>query len=375
LDELDLPTPTTTDEFADTLRAFQANDMSGSGRPDEVVTFWAGAMNHFLGQAFGAYGISDASNSWHIDDEGNIIHAMLTDNARNYVAFVAQMFEEGLFWDQVFNHTSEDFMHLQNMNRRAGFFCFYWSALLTNVDGFLNGRPEEFVPIMPLTDGTHPAVMFFTNFLGDGAWVVTGASESPEKAVQVLDWIYSSEGQFYETYGEPYPGGIHYIHIPSLWDDLGLEFDGFQLSLTELGQEIVEREALIFGYLGVKNQLFPLMWRSTNDTVAFEFYHNFDQAATRRTSDPALVSYQLGAMYNGAVQQVALASMTSEQMNILADASDLLMYMDEMFQRFMMGLEPMENWDDFVNRCFELGLGDILEMQQARYEAFRAIAE
>ena len=61
--------------------------------------------------------------------------------------------------------------------------------------------------------------------------------------------------------------------------------------------------------------------------------------------------------------------MTTEQYQVILDHADLFVYMNEMYRKFMTGVEPMSNWDAFVAECYNQGMDNVLAVVQARYDA------
>ncbi|MEA4846311.1 MAG: hypothetical protein VB106_03660, partial [Clostridiaceae bacterium] len=53
-----------------------------------------------------------------------------------------------------------------------------------------------------------------------------------------------------------------------------------------------------------------------------------------------------------------------EQQGIDTVSKELWTYMDEMAIKFVMGKEPLENWDKYVAKCNELGLDKAIEAYQ-----------
>ena len=66
---------------------------------------------------------------------------------------------------------------------------------------------------------------------------------------------------------------------------------------------------------------------------------------------------------------ISLATMTDEQYQVIQKNKDLFVYINEMYKKFMMGVEPMSNWDAFVEQCYNQGLGEVLDVMQQRYDA------
>ena len=58
-------------------------------------------------------------------------------------------------------------------------------------------------------------------------------------------------------------------------------------------------------------------------------------------------------------------STPEEEQGIESVNKELWTYMDEMAIKFVMGMEPLENWDKYIQKCNELGLDKAIETYQA----------
>lgn len=380
LNALGLPVPTTTEEFRNTLRAFQQNDMNKNGKKDEVFVANFESMNTVLAPAFGALGITVAANSWYADDNGKVYHAMLTDNARRYVEYVASMFSEGLFWPGSFSGDATQSMALLNSNCRAGQFGRYWNSLIDNIDGFSRGRPDEYNPILPLSDGTNPARIMIKNYAGQSCNMLTSACKVPERVLAFYDWCLTKEANDIIYLGEPLSNSKYYREVPvkDLLDPdivkrLNIGDNEMTTELTEEGKALAARERNISGYLGANNDLWPMKAINNAKEIAIDFYTSYMRNATRSASDIEM-NYNLLSWPNGeghSFYDLPLAVMTEEQSEVITRYGDLFVYMNEMYQKFMTGVEPMSKWDEFVNQCKKQGLDEVLKVQQARYDAVK----
>jgi len=75
--------PKTTADFYALLKAFQTQDVNGSGAADEV--FYAAGMttmNRVFAPAFGIPYMWDGKGSWYYNESGKIYHTMLTDETK-----------------------------------------------------------------------------------------------------------------------------------------------------------------------------------------------------------------------------------------------------------------------------------------------------
>ena len=378
LDALNLEAPRTTEEFREVLRAFQENDMNGNGKPDEVFVAGYGYLNNILSPAFGCKGMNQGSDSWYVDDNGKVYNTMLTDEARNYVEYVASMFDEGLFWVESFTDSGSQEMILVNENRRAGNFGSYWTSLLNNIDGYSYGRPDEYNPLLPLTDGTHPANIKIKHYEGHTTVFLTKNCPAPERVVAFYNWCYSEEAKTVLYSGVDYENPKYYTRVPATEyyteDILALltpeQREKTVRVLNEEGKALQERERSMSGYLGANNGLWPMKGIDEPHEIAIDFWSSYDQVATRSASDLQMNvaylrwPYEEGNSHNN----LSLAVMTDEQYQEHLKYADLYNYMDEMYKKFMMGVEPMSNWDAFVEECYNQGLEDAAKLVQTRYD-------
>jgi hypothetical protein len=51
----------------------------------------------------------------------------------------------------------------------------------------------------------------------------------------------------------------------------------------------------------------------------------------------------------------------------------ILMYIDEMTIKFISGIEPLSNWDPFVNKLNQLGINDMAKLENKAYARYKAI--
>jgi putative aldouronate transport system substrate-binding protein len=50
--------------------------------------------------------------------------------------------------------------------------------------------------------------------------------------------------------------------------------------------------------------------------------------------------------------------------------TDIQTYCDEMMMKFIMGIEPMSNFDQFVAQMEQMGIADAIEVQQAALDRY-----
>ena len=379
LDELGMDAPTTTEEFREVLRAFQENDMNGNGKKDEVYVAGFEALNVVLSPAFGVKGMTEAADSWYVDENGKVYCSMLTDEAKAYVEYVASMFDEGLFWTEGFTDGGAQEMILINENARAGKIGAYGDSLLFNIDGKANGRPDEYNPMLPLSDGTHDAQIMIKNYEGHTTTFLTKDCPAPERVIAFYNWCYSEEASTILYLGDD-PNNLKYYERVPLASQLTEEqaailskevIEEMSMKLTPAGEELAARERNMTAYLGANNGLWPMKAINEPYEIAIDFAISYDEEATRSAGDLRMNYDYLNWPYEegNSFMNISLATMTDEQYQVIQKNKDLFVYINEMYKKFMMGVEPMSNWDAFVEQCYNQGLGEVLDVMQQRYDA------
>jgi putative aldouronate transport system substrate-binding protein len=65
-----------------------------------------------------------------------------------------------------------------------------------------------------------------------------------------------------------------------------------------------------------------------------------------------------------------LAFSSEEQSIINAKYTEIETYVDEMTDKFIMGIESLDHFDDFVKKVNSMGLDEVLDVQQAAYDRY-----
>lgn len=372
LDALGLDVPQTTEAYREALQAFQDNDMNGNGLPDETLavrTNGLTSLNIVLSPAFGVKQMAAALDSWYYDDDGQVYATMLTEEARAYVGYLASLYEQGLMWDQSFDDTTEDFNMYKLSESRASMVGAHWDSLLANTELNGYGMRSEFAPIRPLSDGTHASAIRERNYEGGFRMMFSATCEAPERVLAFFDWFYSTEGTQMSYYGEVAPGGNYFVRDVSAYEAVGLTAAPYEMIGTDKYYEELAQEPRLTTKLGA-NTIFPQGMIAGADAVAGDFYFSYDEEACGRSMDIAYNMNNLEWAVENMYPSIQLATATADQNSVLSDHADMFTYMEEMYIKFIKNVEPMENWDAFVEACENMGMADVLVVQQERYDAY-----
>jgi len=108
LDKLGLSMPTTQEEFVNVLRAFRDQDPNGNGLKDEIPT--GGRQEaRWMDHLFNQYGVVllEGQPSWDIYD-GELTYSAVTKNMRDALAFLSELYEEGLIDEETLLNSKSD---------------------------------------------------------------------------------------------------------------------------------------------------------------------------------------------------------------------------------------------------------------------------
>lgn len=379
LDKLNLPVPATVEEFRSALKAFQDNNVSGvAGKKEQFFAPYT-AMNISLAPAFGAYGIIQGVNSWAYDDKGQIYHAMLTDEAKAYVEYVAGMFKDGLFWNSSLDATSEAVSALRLDDLFAGTYDNYWGAMNQTQVDFTQGRTHaEYTPMYPLTSGDNPAKITHRPMLGNNATIFTSWCDAPHRVLKFYDWLMTWEGFGVVYYGEELPGGNYFVEEPVIGkmsaEDaayLGVTEETMAVATTEKFKKEFGNSTNYTSVLGLYRENFwPFFIHSSVLDIVLEYKYEYPENMMKSNSDMRANFDRLtwASDDKNIFYEPLFAAPTEAEQEVLNEAADIFTYMDEMYKKFMMGIEPMSKWDEFVNNCNKMGLEDARQIFQDRYD-------
>ncbi|WP_159888454.1 extracellular solute-binding protein [Paenibacillus puerhi] len=199
LKKLNMPVPTTMDEYVAMLKKFKENDPDGNGKADTVplmatsIAELEQAMLPFFGKS-GAY--------WWFDESDNKLKPY--ELAPGYTAFLKTMkdwTDQGYLYNQIGTTKLQDQLVFVTQNK-VGSTASWWTRFLYNgIEVLANSIPD--VDFQPITlTGSPDAVNKYS--VAQPAKVVsliTASSKHPEKALEYLDYTTSEEGQKLSLYG------------------------------------------------------------------------------------------------------------------------------------------------------------------------------
>jgi len=371
LKKVNLEMPKTPDGFFNALKSFQDQDVNGNGKKDEILTaIGISKLNKVLGAAFGVKYMENAANSWYVDKAGKIYNTALTNDAKNYVTFMNQLYAAKLLDNDFLNQTSEQYNGKLYNNLVASEVGAWWDSVLLNTQVRDKGFADaELIPMVPSLSVNGQPMIYIKDLPGYGGFMITKDCNDPAAAMKVINWGYTLEGSQMNYYGETGKGGNYYEKATALD---GLTLPEYQMQYTAKGKAAAAEEPLLWNKMGWVWELSTKCLIGNADSVAQEFSQSFGNAGTA-----ADIQFNLNGL-NDAVKKYGIPAVnfvapSTEQSAQWKGYNDLWTYMDEMISKFVTGVEPMTNWDSFIAKCASMGINDATAIKQNQYDTYQRI--
>lgn len=355
LDFLGLPTPTTVDEFEQTLLAFQehAADLQKEFNIDGDIIPMSCIVNdqdpNLLINGFGD-GIGDVDMGQHIavNDDGQVVCTATSDGFRKGVEWLHKLYDEGLIDPECFTQDWSTYV-AKGKSHRYGV-CFTWDV--ANIDNI-----EDYVPLAALqadTTNVTPQNGSFTSGFDRGRCVVTSVCENPAFVCAWLDQMYDpfqSPQNNWGTYGE---------------DD---DFDIFELSENENGDKMLKHAPLgdaspvevreaecVGGPLAVLDEYYDVYVTCPDDAQ-----YRLDWIKDYYTDD-------MNCKY--VYPRVFMSSEDMEKLSTIQ--TDLVSYMNSSKSEFIRDGITDSTWNAYLDQVNSYGLDEYLEIYQKYFDEFYA---
>ena len=190
LDKLGLDMPTTTDEFADVLRAFKDNDCNGNGNKNDEIplgfkfTDW-GAYDH--GFYFGSFGYP-LNPQYILIDNKKVVFLGAQDGFKDAAKWLAGLYSEGLIDPEVFSIDQAQFGAKGSVEPATYGVFHSWNREI--VVGEANKDQYQALPPLTGPRGERNVTVEAMPAYGRNALIITDKAESPEIIMRWVDEFY-----------------------------------------------------------------------------------------------------------------------------------------------------------------------------------------
>ena len=336
LDDLGLQIPTTIDEWETALKAFR--DKKGATAP-----LTRNGIDSFLIEG---YFISDYVKTKDFYHEGDVVKlGYLEPQYKDAIGLLSRWYKDGILDNNVFS-VDPKIRDANMLTGKSGASIGYGNSHLAT----WNATAQKDNPKYELVGAVNPTIKkgdkakygSLTATVDTAFGSICATSKNVEIAARLLDYGYSKEGILLMNYGienESYKlvdGKPEYT-----------EFITNNPEKVTVSKMRAQYTRCVYSAPSIQYGIRQIM----NPTVldAFQKWHNTDAG-----------EYKLFGLTATAEEATELAKLES----------DINTYHDEMVTKFILGIEPISNFEKFQEQLKVMGAERILQMKQAQYDRF-----
>ena len=349
LDKAGLQMPSTTDELYDTLVAFQTQDVNGSGTADEAFYVGFDSFATDIAQWFGLGIDVTFVNSVN----GNKVESpWYQENVKEYITYMQKLYQAGVL-KMNDNQTATDMAEnkVSAISNWAGETWLEPTVVVPEGEAY-----PWYVPVkVQAIEGEAPL------FRGQNGWnpgwtgtAVSGSSDKQEASAKIFDWLVSDEAVNLTEYGIE---DISYNVV-----------DGKKAAIKDSTLENVDAVGMA---LWTNGSIFPRFELNMDVSDSFDSVLQFAQD-NGVTNNPGgkidyLVECAEDVEHRLFHDKNMLATATLDEISRSnALTSDLNTYSSELLTKLIMGEQSLDNWDSYIKDLKELGLDELIAIDQAR---------
>ncbi|WP_248924031.1 extracellular solute-binding protein [Paenibacillus hamazuiensis] len=348
LDKVGMKPPTTIDEWYAVLKAFKEKDPNGNGKADEIPLGERGDGLGSLNAFATSWGV--LADKFQLDPKtGKVTFGPLLPGYKDYLATMNKWYKEGLL-DAEFAATDKKAFEAKFANNTIGAYGGVISGINSFKDLFKDKVPDFKLigvspPLGPAGKAYSAHTQMVQNVPLDGAFISSQAKD-PVAAVKLLDFMIGPEGSDLQNWGVEGKSYTTEGGKKKFTDAVMKSPEGFVPS------EAVKKYALpTTGMVKVMDY---------NAWAAFELRYPEAEEANKVWFDA-----------DRSLLLPALSFKGNESQEIGSIMSEVNTYVKEMWIKFIMGNEPIDNYGKFVDTLKKMGIDKAIQIEQAAYDRFQ----
>lgn len=289
--------------------------------------------------------------------DGEVVHSYTTQAFQDYLAKMNDWYQKGLFNDDFYNDTDVTTVRTDMAND----LCSFVDGSAEGMSNIFDMNPENtamelMATAYPKADGVDEVHVGTESRLikNSDTWAISTACEDYVPLLKLVNWLYSEAGQQLYNWGEEGVAFEYDENGDPQWTDLVINnADGLNFMFAS--------------YLyatGVGSVYFPGVY----DMEKGFYSYNDDQLEAVDT---------LANLTDGSYNFPSYASLTDDELTTYNGyATDLETYAKGMILKFILGDEPLSNYQEFLDTCMDMGLQEMTDLYQTAYDrAQDALAE
>ncbi|WP_248925691.1 extracellular solute-binding protein [Paenibacillus hamazuiensis] len=343
LEKLNLKMPETLDDWYNVLTAIKKSDPNGNGKPDEIpLLIGKGDMGGAV-PFLGSFGVN--YDFYHVN--GKVSYGPIQPEYKQFLTLMNKWYKEGLL-DPDFAVTDSKLkdakitgnqLFATVMSTGSGIGN-YTSLVKNKIPGFkLAAAP---FPVVNKGDKKMWSAKTF-NFSGAVGAAISTSNTNPEATAKWLDYAYSNEGMMLFNFGVE---GVSYKMVngyPTYTDDIMNPKD------LSVAQAMARHVRANFNGPFVQDKRYMEQYAAMPE----------QKESIRIWSEPTNE------------RKLPLVTPTSDESSKFASImNDVNTFKDEMFNKFIMGAEPLDNFDKYVKTIEGMGIQEATKIQQAALERY-----
>lgn len=342
LDKLKLSMPTTIDEWHAVLKEFKEKDPNGNGKADEIPLLLLKSKLNWGNIFINAWGIR---NDFYLDN-GKVQYGALTPQFKDFLTTMRTWYQEGLI-DPDYAATDDKQKNAKVTSELVGSTdVTVGGGIGTYMNAMKDKNPSFQIagaPYPTLKKGDRPVLgQLDPIFNGLGA-AISKNNKSVAETVKWLDYKYGEAGSLLFNFGIEGKSYTLENGYPCFTDDVLKNKQGLSFATA------MSKYAIPFGAPLVQDKRYQ------------------EQNASLPQQKEAL-NIWMQPDNKGWLPPLSLT--TEEAARMSAIMNDVKTYNDEMFDKFIMGVEPLDKFDAFVKNLNNMGIQEVISIQQKAYDRY-----
>lgn len=346
--ELNVPVPTTLDEYYNYLVAIKNGDPNKNGKNDEIPFSGIFGINSYYNNTtpiLTAFGFAESRVE---AKDGKAIYVPAQPTYKEYLTYMNKIYKEGLIDSEYFTQTEDQFAAKIVQGQIASYTDYaHW---LRNSDEKYWGQYNAVEPMTSKYNSEKIWPAYDVSPLG--AFVITKECDDPQDLIRFANWCYDMDNSNDCIQGVP---------VGEWTDDLTI---GYQFNLDKDGHNILTKKwpdsyetysefscAVITPRYGI----FP--------TIP---YVDFYQPGTEAALNDEVCEHQAPYYQTRWSSNIRYTSDESDEISLLQ--TDIYSYTEQMEAKFITGEISLDEFDSFVKGCYDRGLERLLKIQQSAYD-------
>ena len=356
LEKLGLPLPVTKDDWLAYWRGVRDTDLNGQGAGTIIPLSAPNNTNAGFRSWVTLFGMNDG---FYVDPNDNfkVKYSNIEAGYREFLQWANMLWNENILDREFASINSNTFLTKNSQNvigsyrgKLNGNFNVFMATLPDRIPGY---RVTGTEPPMA-ADGTqlHYGVANFVRYDTIGG-VVAANSKFQKESVQYADWFYDPVG--------PYGGAFMNL--------FGLE--GITFEWIDGGNDWRYTDYVLRNPDGLSSTAALLRYTNRNQGPGY----NPPTSSMKMWHPATLEAYEkIAPFYLASLQYKCenLPFTDAESRTIRNRMADIQTYVDETVNRFIMGREPVANFDNYVATVRRMGIDEVLEIYNAAYARWNA---